>query len=156
MMNMSHTLINVIDVWDTTQMPWPNRSDQTIKDIQTDMCEFSKFLSIKLESFKKQGAHINIAMHYYSPNPHFTFHKHHDVTYIEQSDELKQYMDNNNLTQLILCGAHLFKCISARATGYHSMKTIVPNTKVAITLCRPLPQDAFEPLDYPVDDLVYL
>ena len=52
-MNMSHTLINVIDVWDTTQMPWPNRSDQTIKDIQTDMCEFSKFLSIKLESFKR-------------------------------------------------------------------------------------------------------
>ena len=155
-MDLSHTLINVIDVWDTTKISYPNLSNETIVDIETDMCEFSKFLSIKLNSFKKQGAHINIAMHHHSPNPYFTFYNHQNLTYIEQSDELKQYMDNNNLTQLIICGAHLFKCISNRPTGYAKMKTMVPNTKIAITLSRALPQDAFEKSDYPIDDLVYL
>ncbi len=157
-MNMSHTLINVIDIWDTDEIPFTDISKESITVIKQDMCEFSKFLSTKLDSYRKQGAHINIAMHHHSPNPYFTFlsENKNELTYIEQSDLLEEYMNKNNLTQLIICGAHLFKCISSRSTGYDNMKKIIPNTKIAITLSRALPQDAFEVSTYPSADLVYL
>lgn len=164
-MDMSHTLINVIDVWNMDQIPYPDLPNKIIEDIKTDMCEFSKFLSVKLDSFKKQGAHINIAMHHHSPNQFFTFleDNKNDLTFMEDPKFLKKYMDDNKLTKLIICGAHLFKCISERPTGYTKMKTMVPDTKIAITLCRALPQDAFpkksrsgEVPFYPSADLVYL
>jgi hypothetical protein len=158
MLDLSRTLINVIDIWDTDQISFDNLSKESIELIKQDMCEFSKFLSIKLDSYKKQGAHINIAMHHHSPNPFFTFltDNKNDLNFMEDPKLLKKYMDDNQLTQLIICGAHLFKCISDRPTGYIKMKTIVPNTKIAITLCRALPQDVFSSSPYPTIDLVYL
>ena len=114
MLDLSRTLINVIDIWDTDQISFDDLSKENIELIKEDMCEFSKFLSIKLNSYKKQGAHINIAMHYHSPNPFFTFltDNKNDLTFMEDPKLLKKYMDDNQLTQLIICGAHLFKCIS--------------------------------------------
>lgn len=158
MLDLSRTLINVIDIWDTDQISFDDLSKESIELIKQDMCEFSKFLSIKLDSYKKQGAHINIAMHYHSPNPFFTFltDNKNDLTFMEDPKLLKKYMDDNQLTQLIICGAHLFKCISDRPTGYIKMKALVPDTKIAVTLSRALPQDAFSGFPYPTTDLVYL
>lgn len=160
LIDLSDTLINVIDIWDTDPkyITFANKSKETIEMITKDTCEFSKFLSIKLEGYKKQGAHVNIAMHRQKPNPFFTFltDNRNNLTFIEDSTLLKKYMEDKQLTQLIICGAHLFKCISDRPTGYIKMKTLVPNTKIAVTLSRALPEDAFVDMPYPTTDLVYL
>jgi len=153
----SYSLINVIDVWDIQKRNFQDQSDETVSVIKQDTDAFAKFLTVKLRYYLNNGAHLNLALHGTSINPNLTVDFQNKF---EDSSKLKFYMKSNGLTELVICGQHLHKCISSRPTGYTSMKKLISNTKVAITLCRALPQDHQQKglrfVDVPFDDWIYL
>jgi|ETNmetMinimDraft_5_1059913.scaffolds.fasta_scaffold160993_2 hypothetical protein len=123
---MKKKIFNVIDVWDTTgESDWARRR----KD------PFAKYLSDILLYYQESGAYINVSL-----PPGRTINSNFKVipnSYINDRDELKEYIDNNELDELIICGIHLFACIHNSDTGYYSMVELFENTKIAVTLTQP-------------------
>ncbi|MBT4207695.1 hypothetical protein HOE22_05065 [Candidatus Woesearchaeota archaeon] len=131
---MLKTIFNVIDVWDTTHRHYDTTGEMEWARRRLD--PFAKYLSDILLYYQESGAHINVSLpDGQTSNSNFKVIPN---SYINDSDELKEYIDSNELDELLICGIHLFACVHEGPTGYYSMVELFENTKIAVTLTQPM------------------
>ena len=150
MINVKNMFINVIDTWET-----PESEHLKYPTLREEGNAFCKFLNIKLKHYQTQGAHINFAL-YDNHKLNSEFSSNLISTRIWKSDELVDYITENNLDRLVICGQHLHECVLTRKTGYNKMKTMLPNVFVSPTLCRPYPPDIDRVLKVEEKHYIYL
>ena len=154
MTDVSDTLINVIDVWEV-----PETEILKYPILGEDVSYFARFLNKKLIHYKTLGAHINFATHE-GHEPHSELSSILTSEYfgnvMTSPIEMLDYLNDNNLTRLVICGQHLHRCIMDRPTGYTRMKTYVTNIAVALTLCRAYPTELDKPFAIDVRHYIYL